>query len=598
MQVNPMVTRVGRGNEASGRQERAPEGAQKAARLPLVPVLTVLAVTMSEGIISTSLYPFLPFMVEDFGLPLSDVGYYAGLLGSAYNFSQFLSNVQWGRLSDVWGRRPVLIIGVVSQAATMVLFGFSSNLQQALVWRCLGGLLNGNAAVGRAVMRDVTTEANRTRGFALLGTAYGFGFVVGPTIGGVLSRPAALFPQLLSGSLLERFPYLLPCAASTLGCYVALLCLWCSGKSLADSAQPQQPECPPLQDTEMATRELAPVRIGTAAGCNGGGDGAAEFAPASDAPFDAAPELAGGHAAARPPSALRSLAELTARACSLACGSACPAALCRVRRLGDAMSTTAWLTVHVQVVLHFVVNGMQELFPLFCANPTVGLGLSPAQLGSSLAPLGLSLLVWPLLLSVADRRLGTVALFRCGVCAFVLVQASIPVLKRLQALSAAALWAGLIAVSLLRGIAGVTSFTAISVIMNNSISGDAGLVNGFAASVTALSRALAPTLMGTIFALCVRTELPFPLDFHLPFYLLCLLCLLTLALSLRFAPSAEEGRVPPAGKRWGGGRVAEPAASLLSAHGLKEAPPAAWLEPGEQLDEPLPRTTDARSIPS
>jgi len=231
--------------------ELGDQGAGSPTALPWVPIFALLTVTMSEGIIACSLFPFLPFMVEDFGLRLSDVGFFAGLLGSAYNFSQFLSGVHWGRLSDVWGRRPVLIIGVSTQAAAMVLFGLSSSLRQALLWRFLGGLLNGNTGVGRAVMRDLTDESNRTRGFALLGTAYGMGFVLGPALGGMLARPAEAFPELFGGTLLETYPYLLPSAASTLGCYPALLCMWFLPSSFATPPRAPPPAQPPRADTEL-----------------------------------------------------------------------------------------------------------------------------------------------------------------------------------------------------------------------------------------------------------------------------------------------------------------------------------------------------------
>jgi hypothetical protein len=64
-----------------------PEGVRDDG-LPWLQVLCLLAVTTSEGILSTMLFPFVPYMVADFGLPVDDVGYYAGLLGSAYNLAQ------------------------------------------------------------------------------------------------------------------------------------------------------------------------------------------------------------------------------------------------------------------------------------------------------------------------------------------------------------------------------------------------------------------------------------------------------------------------------------------------------------------------------
>jgi hypothetical protein len=215
------------------------------------------------------------------------------------------------------------------------------------------------------------------------------------------------------------------------------------------------------------------------------------------------------------------------------------------RSIGPAVM----FTILVQFSLNFVVTAMQELFPLFCADTQHGLGLSPTQLGTALAPLGVSLLLWPLVFPLADRRFGTLACFRFGVCIFLVVQAAIPALRVLQQASASALWFGLTAVSVLRGIAGISSFTTVSVLMNNLVRGNVGFVNGYASSCTALARALAPTTMGTVFALASRGGLPFPLDVHLPFYVLSLICVLTLYLSTFFeapAPARPPGaRAPP-----------------------------------------------------
>ncbi|KAJ1632596.1 major facilitator superfamily domain-containing protein [Pavlovales sp. CCMP2436] len=398
-------------------------GKPKDGRLPWLQVLCLLAVTTSEGTVACVLFPFVPYMVADFGLPMRDVGYYAGLLGSAYNLAQFVSGVQWGRASDVWGRKVVLLVGLISSAVTTPLFGMSRSLGEAMLWRCLGGLLNGNTGVGRALMRDITTDATRTRGFSLLGTAYGVGFVIGPTIGGLLSRPADAFPALFVGTIFERFPYLLPCLASTTGCYLALACLcWLreTGRRPA----------PPVSDTELG--QIAP------------------------APADGE-QVAGRLRRTTTFKTIGvSLGALALRAGGL-CASLRPSALWAIwSKLHRAIDPRVHRTVHCQFALHFVVTAMQELFPLFCASTVHGLGLSPGELGGALAPLGISLLLWPLCIPALGRRIGMVGVFRLGVCLFLLVQIMIPALRLAQTHSASALWAGLIAVALVRGTAGVS----------------------------------------------------------------------------------------------------------------------------------------------
>ena len=94
------------------------------------------------------------------------------------------------------------------------------------------------------------------------------------------------------------------------------------------------------------------------------------------------------------------------------------------------------------------------------------------------------------------------------------------------------MWAGLIGVSLARGIGGNTAFTSASVLLNERLTRDIGYYNGLATSMSSLARALGPTMCGTIFAASLR--LPFPFDFHLAFYFLMVVGGVTLALTFRF----------------------------------------------------------------
>ena len=167
--------------------------------------------------LSSVLFPFLPWLVRDLGVPADSVALYSGLLSSAFNVSSLAGAVVWGRLSDVHGRLPVLALGLGSNAVSMVLLGLSASFPQAVAARLVAGCLNGNAGIARAAMREMTTEETRAHGFGLMSLAYGVGFFLGTNIGGLLAQPAELVPSLLAGSLLDRFPYLLPCAIATSG---------------------------------------------------------------------------------------------------------------------------------------------------------------------------------------------------------------------------------------------------------------------------------------------------------------------------------------------------------------------------------------------
>ena len=85
--------------------------------------LALACITLSESVCSTVLYPFVPFMVRDFGVPDDNVGFYAGLLASAYNIAQIPAGIFWGKMSDLFGRRPVLFIGLIGQSLGMLGLG-------------------------------------------------------------------------------------------------------------------------------------------------------------------------------------------------------------------------------------------------------------------------------------------------------------------------------------------------------------------------------------------------------------------------------------------------------------------------------------------
>ncbi len=112
---------------------------------------------------------------------------FAGLLGSLYSVLQFFFSPFWGRLSDRWGRRKVLLFTVAGTALSYLLWIFSGRFWMLLVARGLGGMMAGNVSVGTAAIADVTTPEKRSRGMAMVGVAFGLGFILGPALGGILS---------------------------------------------------------------------------------------------------------------------------------------------------------------------------------------------------------------------------------------------------------------------------------------------------------------------------------------------------------------------------------------------------------------------------
>jgi DHA1 family tetracycline resistance protein-like MFS transporter len=101
---------------------------------------------------------------------------------------QFVFSPILGKLSDKYGRRPVLFVSLLGSALGYIVIGMANTLLLVFVGRIISGITGGNISAAQAYIADVTTKENRAKGMALFGAAFGLGFVLGPAIGGVLSK--------------------------------------------------------------------------------------------------------------------------------------------------------------------------------------------------------------------------------------------------------------------------------------------------------------------------------------------------------------------------------------------------------------------------
>jgi len=170
---------------------------------------------------------------------------FGGVIGSLYSLLQFFSSAFWGATSDRLGRRRVLLWTVSGVALSYLLWFFSGQFWAWPLSRALGGLRAGNIAGAAAAVADVTDEKGRGKGMALIGVAFGLGFILGPAIGSISAtylNPLDLWPGLhqfglhpFSGSAL---------AALLLAC-INLVWVWRSfPETRAASEKQADPETP------------------------------------------------------------------------------------------------------------------------------------------------------------------------------------------------------------------------------------------------------------------------------------------------------------------------------------------------------------------
>lgn len=157
----------------------------KPSRAPLaILFLTVFLDLLGFGLIIPTLGVYAKALAQDANI--SYPFFAATSLGFIYSAMQLICTPLWGRLSDRIGRRPVLLISIAGSALGFLGVGLASSFWWLLLARAFAGVMTSNLSVAQAFIADVTTPETRSKGMGLIGMAFGFGFILGPFIGGEL----------------------------------------------------------------------------------------------------------------------------------------------------------------------------------------------------------------------------------------------------------------------------------------------------------------------------------------------------------------------------------------------------------------------------
>ncbi|HEX4597285.1 MAG TPA: MFS transporter [Burkholderiaceae bacterium] len=145
-------------------------------------MITLLIDVIGIGLI----IPVLPLLVGEFTAGRDTQAYWYGAIVVTYGVMQFLCAPLLGALSDRYGRRPLLLLGIAGLGATFLLTALAHALWLIVAARVLGGGLSANFAVAQAYVADITPPEQRTQSLGRLGAMFGIGFVLGPILGGLL----------------------------------------------------------------------------------------------------------------------------------------------------------------------------------------------------------------------------------------------------------------------------------------------------------------------------------------------------------------------------------------------------------------------------
>ncbi|KAI8343212.1 major facilitator superfamily domain-containing protein [Chlamydoabsidia padenii] len=462
-------------------------GPHHATPLPKLQMFIISIMLFSDPLTSTILLPFIYFMLKDFHLSddEKEIGTYAGWITSIFFLAQFSTSILWGRFSDRRGRRPVLLVGLIGNSISSCLFGLSRNIWWAVASRALCGIMNGNGAVARSMVSEITDSTNRAKAFSIFGFCWGIGM-----IGGFLCKPAEHFPNVFGGiPFFIEYPYFLPCFVSSLGSLVGFVIgfMYLKESNPAVLSAKQQKETDKTNGNEAdETTALLPPTNNT-----------------------------------NTPSVKKS--------------STNPFLVFR------SIGRNSVVTILAYSIFAFHAMVFDEVLPLYFASPTHvgGLGSTAPELAKILCVCGLWQLIGQFyLFPWLNKRYDTLSLTRVSLLIFFVSYALFPELstyKEWLAHHVASeesgpglylLRAGYLVLLLLRVFGNCLAFTCLMVMTSNSAGpGMLGTINGLLQSCLSLVRAFGPTIGGTLWSFSLQYNI-YPFDRHLVYYLIAILALI------------------------------------------------------------------------
>ncbi|MFT3903096.1 MAG: TCR/Tet family MFS transporter [Niabella sp.] len=146
-------------------------------------------ITMTIDVIGWGLIiPVMPSLIAELKhIPINETSQWGGYLIVAFSAMQFLFSPLMGNLSDRFGRRKVILISLFGFCIDYIILALAHNYALLMVARILSGITGASFTAATAYIADISTPETRAKNFGLIGAAFGLGFVIGPSLGGILS---------------------------------------------------------------------------------------------------------------------------------------------------------------------------------------------------------------------------------------------------------------------------------------------------------------------------------------------------------------------------------------------------------------------------
>ncbi|MDP2234575.1 MAG: MFS transporter [Actinomycetota bacterium] len=160
-------------------------------------LLIMFAIVLVDMLSFSIVLPLLPYLAGDLGASAAQIG----MLTAMYPLAQVFASPILGRLSDRFGRKPILVVSILGTTVGFVVLATARLLPILFVSRFIDGITGGNISVAQAYIADVTDEKERGAALGLIGAAFGMGFILGPVTGGLLSGISFALPAWVGAGL-------------------------------------------------------------------------------------------------------------------------------------------------------------------------------------------------------------------------------------------------------------------------------------------------------------------------------------------------------------------------------------------------------------
>ncbi|EMD31270.1 hypothetical protein CERSUDRAFT_60152 [Gelatoporia subvermispora B] len=471
--------------------------------LPTLQLFILLYLQLAEPLTSTVVYPFVNQLVRETGVTGGDerkTGYYAGLIESSFYATEAICVLQWGRLSDKFGRKPILLSGLVDLIISIVCFGLSKSYWALILSRCAEGALNGNIGVTKSMMTEITDLTNRAQGFAYMPMIWSLGSTLGPVIGGVFAEPTKRWPSIFGKTRFwAEYPYFLPCVTiasiSTSAFLITLLCL-------KERLPASDPERSSIADSDKQINISEHIELGSLQDSHAFNPDNEEAQVLQERKTSKATED-----------------EITFRSILI------PRVLLPVINYG---------------FLAFTDQAVQVLIPLMYSSQIDygGLGFDPFAIGLIQGAAGfviglLQILTFPALL----RRFGPKKLYIASYASYLLVCCAFPLLAHITNKAGAVnAWSWTIIVLQLAAYAmSCPAWGCIFMYISESAPSSAtlGLTNGLAQTTASVMRAIAPSTSSSLFSASLEHNLA---GGHMVYWFLCIFTIFGLLAASQLRP--------------------------------------------------------------